>query len=273
MRRVLLVGATGFVGGHVLEALNEKGWCKTTCFVRKHSVNKLPSEQHCTNLVETAMAFDTAIYCAGVLGKRGIPSEKYFDAHVRLPVKIIEQLGTGSRFVYVSTAYVLYPSKEPGYIRSKVVGEEAVTMAAKRRGVNLSIVRPGFIIGPGDMHHYPLYKWINRLGPLFPIMGDGRNIVTPTYVGDVVSAVISAAEGKLESPVHVAGDQQTMNNFLAVIAYMVGRSKPKIHLPPIFKADFFTGSKPFPRSAGVPVTSLADAVWSASAWYHKEGLL
>lgn len=264
--KTFVTGGTGFLGGHLVRRLVESGH-KVTVLARETSnTEKLkPLGVKLTLDTSEASESDVVYHVAGVLGRRGNTLHEYASAHVALPYRILQSLSEGQLFVYVSSAWVLKPTKP--YEQTKVEGERIVrafTGDGRARG---SIIRPGFIYGPGDMHHYPLFKAIARLGRFCPIMGSGKNLVCPTYVDDVVDFIYHAAEGEYT----IAGSPVTMRGFMRAIAKAVGVSKPFFCLPAIFKADFFATERVFPCS--VPTTPLEEGLKNTVEWYKENGYL
>jgi dihydroflavonol-4-reductase len=106
-----------------------------------------------------------------------------------------------SRFLLVSSQAVTGPSARgvsidegsgPGpvtdYGRSKQEGETAVRAV----GLPLTVVRPAAVYGPGDRAFLPLFR-LAALG-LFPLLGDGEQELSLVFAGDLVRALIAAAE-------------------------------------------------------------------------------
>ncbi len=262
--RAYVTGATGFIGKHLVRALVERG-DQVTCLIRPGSdttaLRVLGVEMNASPIFKGVEDASVVYHNAGVLGQRGIPSTDYFEAHVRLPQRLLMRMCEGQKFVYTSTGWVTYPQKT--YERTKISGEKVVELS----GIPHMIIRPGFVYGPGDMHHLPLFRWIKRLRRLFPIPGDGKNLVCPTFVSDVVTSILHYREGTY----HVSGRAVTMNGFVIAIADALGVGRPIIHIPPVIKKDFFTTTRIW--DVRVRPTELAIGLRATVEYYEKEGLL
>jgi 8-amino-7-oxononanoate synthase len=168
---VLVTGASGFIGGHLTRRLAELGH-QVRVLVRNGSDRSafadLPVEIELGSLTDLdALLRATAgvrhVYnCAGKSADWG-PWEEFEQTNVqgcRNLVDAAHHAGTVERFVHVSTTDVYgypvrpcdesTPPKDIGlpYNRSKVLGEQAVTRAADKAGLPLTIIRPVSVFGP-----------------------------------------------------------------------------------------------------------------------------
>lgn len=215
--------------------------------------------------------FDVVYYMAGRLGAKSIPLSEYQEAHVNLPKMVVSKLKSSQLFVYMSSAWVLQPDKP--YEFTKIEGEK-VALAGK---CQKQIVRPGFIYGEGDTHHLPLFKVIDRLGRFAPIIGNGNNMVCPTYIKDVVDEILKSSKRLI----HVAGQPITMKLFCHAIADALGKPYPMFttswvsHLPESLKeklhTDFFAKQRVFPSD--IVATSLEKGLKETVRWYRDNEYL
>ena len=153
------------------------------------------------------------------------------------------------RFVYISSAGVYGPkqtqrgmcadrvSPRPAsynyYGRSKLAAETVVRSCCDAAGVPWSILRFGFIYGPGhralSTHVLPLLE-MGR----YAVLGGGDNRMATLYVDDAADAAIlagthEAAAGRVYD---VAGDEVvTQREFLSAMAEAVGWPAPTKHVP------------------------------------------
>lgn len=259
---ILVTGATGFIGSHLTERLCTEGH-NITCFVRETSniqwIQSLPVLYKYD--LEELSQYDVIYHLAGTLGQKGLPLSVYEEPHIEMTKQIISNMNAHTRLVYMSSAWVTRPKKP--YELTKLKGERLLRTGDV-------IVRPGFIYGPRDLHHLPLYQWIKKLGRLFPIIGNGKNKVCPTYIEDVVDTLIRAS--KLWDIIPVAGKPITMNEFVFAIANAIGAPRPLVHLPFGPKADFFKTERVFP-TAKAGATSLREGLSTTVGWYRQNNLL
>lgn len=266
-----VIGGTGFLGSHLIRRLKELGHEVILGVRMSSSIKRLldtPVEID-IDLSEIYRA-DIVYYCAGVLGKSGIPLSDYEEAHIRFPLVVIGKMNKEQIFHYVSSAYSLQPNEL--YEKTKLAGEKCV----KESGIKYIISRPAPIIGEGDMHHYPLFKMVNRLGALTPIIGTGNNKICWIYVKDYVDYIIDPPNGHREY--NVANQPIQVKDLLSRMAYCLGKNKPFIHVPykqgsfkNISGVKFLTEERVYPGYIGE--TLLDEALKKCIAWYKANKYL
>lgn len=154
--RVLLLGANGFIGGHVLQALQARG-CDVVA-VRRRAPAGAPdaqSAQHSwlqlqlhTLLYPEAWRLhlhgvDVVINCVGILRQR--VGERYEDVHHRMPKALAQACAeAGVRLIHTS-ALGLHEGAKSRFLSSKLRGEQAIQAS----GADHCIVRPSLIDGIG----------------------------------------------------------------------------------------------------------------------------
>jgi nucleoside-diphosphate-sugar epimerase len=235
------------------------------CLLRRTPIQEAEHKFVISYIPYDLSSFDAVFHIAGVLGRRGLAREDYRRVHVDLTELLLQSIGSSShtRFVYMSTAYVESPEKD--YEITKLEGEALVKTYSR----NWTIVRPGFVYGPGDKHLLPLFKVMKWCWWCFPLAGGGENIVAPTYVDDVVGALVYASVGNGEKIVPVAGRWMPMRRFLINVATCLGRKLTIIPVPAWrwLKSDFFARERAFQsyRLGTDTITGLAETV----RWYRE----
>jgi nucleoside-diphosphate-sugar epimerase len=211
--RVLVTGASGFLGSHVAEQLSQSGH-EVVALVRKSSNRKfletLPNLTFAYGAVEDARAVDEAVrgadaivHSAGLVKARGETEfeKTNVEGTKNLLAAAKKHAPALKRFVFVSSLAAVGPShdgspvkpdREPQpvthYGRSKLRAEQAV-LAAKNE-LPVTVIRPPMIYGPRDNETFAFFQTVSRR--VLPYLGDGKNTLSIVYVGDAASACVRA---------------------------------------------------------------------------------
>lgn len=214
MARVLVTGATGFIGLHLVEALVRRGDA-VRCLVRPTSrvepLAQLAAELVTTELddvatLETAARdIDVVFHLAGVT--RAFTEEDFFRVNADYTRNLAAACAAHAsppRFVLVSSIAAAGPAPRgqirvegdppapiSQYGRSKLAGEEAAIAFADR--MPLTIVRPGIVFGPRDPDFLKILRSI-RLLRLHLSPGLHPPALSFIYVIDLVELLLRAAE-------------------------------------------------------------------------------
>lgn len=195
MKKILILGGTGFVGRHLCEKLTQLQWRVTVPTRREASardIQMLPAldvvladvhdEAALTRLVA---GHDAVVNLVAILHGTQAAFER---AHVALPQKIARACAaTGvTRLIHVSAlgADARNPDAAPSmYLRSKGQGEVVLHHAE----LALTMLRPSVMFGNGD-------KFLNtfvQLQKVFPVipLAASHALFQPVWVEDVASAI------------------------------------------------------------------------------------
>ena len=207
VRKVLLIGGSGFVGGWVASRLSAAG-VRVTIPTRRRENRKrlllLPTvfevqadvgdPQTLAALIE---GVDAVINLVGILhdrDERAPYGAAFAAALVDLPRKIVAAMrAVGVRRLLHMSALRAAPDAPSAYLRSKADGEAAVLAAGE---LDVTVFRPSVIFGPGDAFLNTFADLLRRLPALPLVGGDAR--LQPVFVGDVADAFV-AALGNRES--------------------------------------------------------------------------
>ncbi len=212
--KVLVTGASGFLGSHVATQLKARG-DSVRCLVRKSSntsfLDKLGVElafgaidQHDT-LPAAVTGVDAIIHCAGLVKARD--AEEFDSVNHKgteaLALAAVEHNPGLQRFVHVSSAAVMGPG-EPGrkrardaepnpvteYGRSKLRGENAVV--ALKDKLPVTVIRPPGIYGPRDAEMFAFFQMVSY--GLAIKMAGGFDAMVIVFGEDCADACIRAID-------------------------------------------------------------------------------
>jgi nucleoside-diphosphate-sugar epimerase len=215
--KVLVTGASGFVGGHVAEALSNRG-DRVRALVRKTSqrshLERLPNVElfegsigDMDRLHQAVDGVDAVIHAAGLVKARS--ADEFFSVNVGGTSNLIEACRERriKRFVLVSSLEASGPSADgrpvhvtqedpvTAYGRSKLAAEK-VALSAKG-DLKVVILRPGAVYGPRDREILEVFKTIQR--GLLPLVDGGAAKGVWVYATDCADACIRAIEADVPS--------------------------------------------------------------------------
>ena len=254
--RVLVTGATGFTGGHLVRSLRARG-DEVTAMVRS-SDGALRMHQDGIRAVVGDLArpetlpdavragYDVIYNIAALYRQAGLADSIYHQVNAKGVGQLIEAAAAAGvrRVVHCSTVGVHGdvehpPANEDAPLRpgdvyqvSKVEGEQIGREAAARTGVELVIARPSGIYGPGDRRLLKLFRGVARRR--FVILGDGKIFYHLTYIDDLVEGFrlcgeVPAAAGRTYI---LAGEEvPVLTDLAALIAEEAHVPPPHLHLP------------------------------------------
>jgi len=245
---ILVTGATGFVGSHLVEKLRSRGEA-VRCLVRPTTnTRRLPAgaETAAADLatgqgIDRALdGVDTVIHVAGVT--KALRPSGYFAGNARATEMLARVLaGRGIRLVYVSSLSAMGPSLDgrpldeaavphpvSSYGKSKLEGERIVRSLAP----DAVIVRPPVVYGPRDTDVFQILK-AGAQGLVLEISG-GERWFSAIYVEDLAEGLWAAAKspktaGRAYYLAH--RDPVTWQQLGATAAKIMGRNPRTLRVP------------------------------------------
>src|SRR5436190_6969124 len=257
--KVFVTGGTGFIGGHVVRKLRERG-DDVRALVRSPDKGA-PLEALGCETVSGSLAdkdailagmegCDAAIHGAAVY-EVGIPTSEHramYEANVVGTENVLRAaLEAGlSKVVYISTVGAFGNTKgqvvdesyeHPGqtftsyYEETKVEAHRLARRLIAEEGLPCVIVQPGGVYGPDD--HSAIGRQMNQFlagkMPLIAFPELGFNMV---HVDDVAAGVLLALEeGKVGEAYVLGGQITTMRELIETLGRVSGRKPPKRALP------------------------------------------
>ena len=236
MKKILILGGTGFVGRHLCEKLAE-GDYRTTVLTRRRANAKHLQMLPMVDVVEVAGHDSTALMPLlaehdAVVNLIAIlhGNEAAFDkAHVQLPLELVKACDAAGqrRIVHVSSlgADTNAPSM---YQRSKARGEAVLSAA----GLDVSVLRPSVIFGAEDKF-LNTFASLQKIFPVIPLAGSTAKF-QPVWVEDVASAIVKCIEDKstIGKTFEACGPEVfTLKQLVQLAGQYSGHDKPVIGLP------------------------------------------
>jgi dihydroflavonol-4-reductase len=253
--RAFITGASGFIGRALVEASLQKKWevrvlQHTRPLDRKstHEQNYAFVEGDITNPDSLEGLFDgvdLCFHCAAALGASLLSESDFFRINAEGTQNVLMAAKDAGvpKVLHFSSAGVLgsvegdeaadeehVPNPQNSYDRSKFEGEKIARRFADQ-GMDIIIVRPGWVYGPGDRRTFKLIKAIAK--KRFALVTKGAALQTPIHIDDLVKGVFLCAEkGRGGQIYHLAGSEVlTIKNIVTTIASVTGSKIPPVSLP------------------------------------------
>ena len=219
-KSVLVTGAGGFIGSHLVEDqlargrsvvatdidLSQLSHLASADRLRMAEVDLQNSGKMSTLLAGVDCVFHLAAAHLDVL--KG--PEHFYDVNVNATARLAEmahELGA-QRFIHCSSVSVYGPlsawpvneespcAPDIAYEQSKLEGERAIRKVAAHTGLATVIIRPAWVYGPRCPRTEKLIRSIRRRRFFF--VGRGQNQRHPVYVADLIEAFNRAVDSELE---------------------------------------------------------------------------
>lgn len=256
---VLVTGATGFLGRHLLDALGELGDAVRPLTLVRMDAPSPAGERVATiaGRLEDAERWGEdarlascvgIIHCAARVRHSRADAASVFQTNVggtQAMVRLAARIGC--RLVAVSTSGTVGCSRDPDaapdedapfadrvvadwpYYASKIAAERSARALAGALDVDLVVLRPPVLLGPGDTLGRSTTV-ARRMCARFPMVLDGGYHFAD--VRDVARAAVRALRHPRPRPVyHLPGWNGTLAGFARLVAESAGRAARPIRVP------------------------------------------
>lgn len=270
---ILIVGANGFVGGHLLKKFYDMGHVGVRCLIRRPSeaVNQLCRDVRIGDLRDKnsirdiAKNIDVVFHLATVGNINAVlpeEYEKYRLNNVTGTKNLLEECVKGGvkKFIYFSSLAVYGSAKGPlitesmtckpetPYEKTKYECEKLVEKFCGKHEISFSILRPSAIYGRGGKSDIRRLAGFVKLG-IIPIAGDGRNLVHVTHVDDVIDAAVKASKAGKSGIYILNSESLPLNEIIEIVGK--GRRIIKLKIPVSAIREFLRVLEPVLGAMGI----------------------
>jgi nucleoside-diphosphate-sugar epimerase len=254
--RVLVTGATGFIAGHLIPALQRRGHEVHALVQPSSEAGRLhdadvavhAGDVRSADTLRPAMRqVDAVVHLAAAIGLRA-PLSDYHAVNVAgtqnvcraaLAAGIERLVHVSSTSVYkqglgvpVDESYAVAPPPDP-YAVTKAAGDRLVQRLIADEQLPASVVRTSTVYGPGDHLNFARIADRVRSGSAI-VIGSGRNRVPFAYVDDVVEGLVLALEhDAAQGEIYNITDDRcpTQLELLRAVARELDAKRPRVHVP------------------------------------------
>lgn len=254
--KVLVSGATGFIGGKIVSKLLEEDH-EVVALVRASSnAEGLPKPIDIreadlfdiSSLENAVQDVDVVIHCAAYFSFYPKNEELMFKVNHEGTKNLMNAcVGTGvERFIYCSTAETMGAIRYPpgtedtelrpdfSYGESKILAEEAIREISADTGLSHIILRPTGVVGEGDL--YVMYEVARELynGKVFALPRDLSARIMYIHIDDVVSGFLSALTlmAALNNTIILCPDEAiSWEEFVEIMTTALEVDPPSLRIP------------------------------------------
>lgn len=257
--RILITGASGFIGSHLTQALLDKGHDVLVCV--RHPERALARWPHITAIradfitdhaeadwIPRLENVDVVINAVGIIRESG--GQTFDVLHTRAPIALFQACeSVGVKRVIQVSALGADDSAFSHYHISK----RAADSFLRASSLDWAVLMPSIVYGSGAKS-MSLFKAVSAL-PLVPLIDAGDQEIQPIHISDMVKAVVALVDSSspLRTDIEMVGPAPiTMKELYGDLRSWLGVSKARFIKVPYWMALY--GARWFGLLGKTPIT-------------------
>ena len=307
LRSALVTGSSGFVGGHLVRRLAADGWSVSGLSlappaaagepspdgVREHlgDIRDLEATRAIVAEAQPEVVFHLAAQASVPVSMRDPATDVLTNVLGSVHVAQAAAEAGARRIVFFSSGGALHgaprslPANEDTpiapdavYGASKIAAEHELGALCRHLGLELSVLRPGNIYGPGqdaagESGVVAIFTSRMLAGEPLTIFGDGSQQRDYVYVDDIVEAALLAAEREPATCVIGTGEGTTTQRIFDTLAALTGYRQPPVYAaerPGDHAAIYLDPSRAGELWGWAPRTALEEGMAQTVEWFRRQ---
>lgn len=241
---ILVTGATGFVGSHLVQALSAKGYqiralvrdgAKTDSLRALGCDIALGDVTDISSLDKAMQGIDVVYHLVGI--RRETRKQSFESVNSQGTKNVVDAMIKANlrRLIFVSIVKA-DPNSRSRYLRSKWFAEEAI----RESSLSSTIFRSAVIYGEGGEAFTTLVNMV-RTAPIVPVVGNGLYKMQPLFVGDLIECLVRTLDNEetLGRLYEIGGPEaMSFNEVLQAIGETYGKRTRLLHQPAFMVKPF-----------------------------------
>lgn len=288
MKKVLVTGGSGFIGGHFVERIQGDCMVRILDIVPPKHINIGPNIEFVgcdvcdkSEVMEHVFWADRIVHLAGVLGTAElmVTPEEAVRSNVIGMLSVLEAVRvTGHHLVYITIGN----NWENPYTITKDTARRFAFVYQREFGVRVAVIRGLNVYGPRQ-------KWrpVRKFCPIFitralrneplEIFGDGAQLIDIVHVADTVEVLHRASSLEVDSSDVIdagTGSAVSVNDFAGMVIRLAGSSSEIVHVPmrpgePLRSETLGSCDQARTLLGVVPTTDLEVGLKCTIEWYRS----